>query len=83
MVTSRRPHRGRPTVRANGQARCSPVDGNWPDLSKATTPYNRYYLPFNSLSTDFRSLQATVIDKGLGADHTKILGSTHPLIGFL
>ncbi len=57
--------------------------GNWPDLSKATTPYNRYWIPFNTLSTDFRSMYATLIDKWLGAQHKDILGQTFPLIGFL
>lgn len=57
--------------------------GQWPDLSKATTPYNRYWIPFNTLSTDFRSMYATVIDKWLGAQHKDILGGTFPLLGFL
>ena len=57
--------------------------GNWPDLSKATKPYSRYWIPFNTLSTDFRSMYATIIDKWLGAQHKQILGSTFPLIGFL
>jgi len=57
--------------------------GKWPDLSKATTPYNRYWIPYNTLSTDFRSMYATLIDKWLGAQHNKILGGSFPLLGFL
>ncbi|MHC4897071.1 MAG: DUF1501 domain-containing protein [Planctomycetota bacterium] len=57
--------------------------GKWPDLSKATTPYNRYWIPFDTLSTDFRSMYATLIDRWLGASHKDILGGTFPLLGFL
>jgi uncharacterized protein (DUF1501 family) len=57
--------------------------GNFPDLSAATTPYNNYYPPFNSLSTDFRSLYATVLERALGTPHAPILGGTFPLLGAL
>ena len=58
--------------------------GNPPDLAKATTPYNKYYIPFNSLSTDFRRMYAEVITKWFNvADHSKILGGTFPLLGIL
>ncbi len=57
--------------------------GSWPKLSDATKPYSRYWIRFNTLSTDFRSMYATIIDKWLGAQHKQILGSTFPPIGFL
>ena len=58
--------------------------GNPPDLSKATTPYHKYYIPFDSLSTDFRRMYAEVITKWFNvADHSKILGATFPLLGIL
>lgn len=59
------------------------VYGNYPDLNAATTPYNNYYIPFNALSTDFRSLYATVLERVLGTSHVPILGGTFPLLGAL
>lgn len=55
--------------------------GTPPDLSKATTPYNRYYIPFDNDSTDFRSLYATLLDDWLGADHTQLLGGSFSKLG--
>ncbi len=66
-----------------GQPVNAGVYGNFPDLSLATTPYNNYYVPFNGLSTDFRSLYATVIERVLGTAHAPILGGTFPLLGAL
>jgi uncharacterized protein (DUF1501 family) len=55
--------------------------GTPPDLSKATTPYNRYYIPFDSLSTDFRRMYWDAL-KWLGvADPKVILGSTFAPLG--
>jgi uncharacterized protein (DUF1501 family) len=57
--------------------------GNYPNLNLATTPYNNYYIPFNALSTDFRSLYATVLERALGTNHVPILGQQFPLLGAL
>ncbi len=57
--------------------------GTPPDLDAATTPYDRYYIPFDTNSTDFRSLYATVIQNWLGADPAIVLGNTFPLLGAL
>lgn len=58
--------------------------GTAPDLARATTPYNKYYIPFDSLSTDFRRMYAEVITKWFNVgDHSKILGGTFPLLGIL
>lgn len=57
--------------------------GTPPDLDAATTPYSRYYIPFDNNSTDFRSMYATVIQNWLGADHATVLGNTFPLLGAL
>lgn len=57
--------------------------GNYPDLNAAVTPYTTYYFPFNQLSTDFRSLYATVLERVLGTPHAPILGGTFPLLGAL
>jgi len=56
--------------------------GKYPDLSPyaSRTDFNKISLPF---TTDFRSLYATVIDKWLGGDHTKVLPGTFPLLGLL
>lgn len=58
--------------------------GKYPDLSKATKPYNNYYIPFTpGSSIDYRSIYAEVLEKWLGVPHAPILGSTFPLIGAL
>lgn len=57
--------------------------GTYPDLTKATTPYNNYYPRFDTTSTDFRSLYATVLEKWLGVQSSPILGAQFPLIGAL
>jgi len=57
--------------------------GTPPDLNAATTPYNRYYIPHDSNSTDFRSMYATVLEKWFGVNHTTILNGTYPLLGAL
>lgn len=57
--------------------------GTPPDLSKATTPYDRYWIPYDSNSTDFRSMYATVIQNWFGINHATILGGTFPLLGAL
>jgi uncharacterized protein (DUF1501 family) len=57
--------------------------GTPPDLSAATSPYNRYYIPFDANSTDFRSMYATVLQNWFGVNHTPILNGTYPLLGAL
>jgi uncharacterized protein (DUF1501 family) len=55
--------------------------GTFPDLNPATN--SQYYIPFNGLSTDFRSLYATVLENWLGVSHQAVLGSAFPLLGAL
>jgi uncharacterized protein (DUF1501 family) len=55
--------------------------GNYPDLTNATN--GQYYIPFDGLSTDFRSLYATVLDRWLGVSSVQVLGSQFPLLGAL
>lgn len=57
--------------------------GKPPDLSKATTPYHNYYVPFDASSTDFRSIYASLIDKWFNVPHATVLGANYPLLGFL
>ncbi|MEE2886667.1 MAG: DUF1501 domain-containing protein, partial [Planctomycetota bacterium] len=57
--------------------------GTPPDLDQATTPYDRYYIPFDTRSTDFRSMYATVIENWFGVNHSTILNGTYPLLGAL
>ncbi|MCA8956505.1 MAG: DUF1501 domain-containing protein [Planctomycetes bacterium] len=57
--------------------------GTPPDLSQATTPYTSYYVPFNSLSTDFRHIYATIVEKWFGARQLDVLGATYPTLGML
>ena len=57
--------------------------GKAPDLTKARTPYNKYYIPFDGLSTDFRSMYATVIERWFGVPSGPILGGSFPLLGAL
>ena len=57
--------------------------GTPPDLDAATTPYDRYYIPFDTNSTDFRSMYATVIQNWLGGDAATVLGNSYPLLGAL
>jgi uncharacterized protein (DUF1501 family) len=66
-----------------GQPVNAGVYGNYPNLGAAVPPYNNAYVPFNALSTDFRSLYATVIERVLGTNHVPILGGTFPLLGAL
>lgn len=56
--------------------------GKYPDLSPYanSTSYNKISLPY---TTDFRSMYATVIDKWIGGDHTKVLPGKFPLLGML
>lgn len=55
--------------------------GNFPDLNPATNA--QYYVPFDGLSTDFRSLYATVLERWLGVPSVPVLGSQFPLLGAL
>ena len=66
----------------------APVNGGLygtpPDLSQATTPYNKYFIPFDTLSMDFRRMYAEVITSWFNIpNHASILGGTFPLIGAL
>ena len=56
--------------------------GKFPDMTPYanSTNYNKISLPF---TTDFRSMYATVIDKWIGGDHSKVLPAKFPLLGFL
>ncbi len=56
--------------------------GKYPDMSPYanSTNFNKISLPY---TTDFRSLYATVIDKWIGGDHTKVLPGKFPLLGLL
>ena len=55
--------------------------GQSPDLGKVTTPYNRYYIPFDSRSTDFRRMYWDALKWLNVADPKTVLGQSFAPLG--
>lgn len=57
--------------------------GQTPDLTAIHRPFESYYIPYDSRSTDFRSVYATVLERWLQVASAPILGGSFPILGAL
>lgn len=57
--------------------------GKFPDLGRAVKPYTDWYPEYDRDTLDYRSVYASILEKGLGVSSQTVLGAKYPTLPIL